>query len=121
MKLQPHEHRKAAQDLRELAKHSTIPEEKEHLLDRANGFEMLAKVAEKRQQAKARVHRCIIGGFSRDACALRTSRRAALFRLPACAPTLTKPCLGGGIQQSIRLHFSDRGGSIAAQRGGFPL
>lgn len=53
MKLQPHEHRKLAQDLRELAKHSTIEHEKQHLLDTASGFEMLAKVAEKRQQAKA--------------------------------------------------------------------
>ncbi len=50
MKLQPHEHRKAAGRLRELAKHSTIEHEKQHLLDTANGFEMLAKVAEKRQQ-----------------------------------------------------------------------
>ena len=50
MRLQPHEHREAAERLRELAKHSTIPEEKQFLLDTAGMFETLAKMAEKRQQ-----------------------------------------------------------------------
>ena len=53
MKLQPHEHRKAAERLRELAKHSTISDEKQSLLDKAELFETLAKAAEKRQQIDA--------------------------------------------------------------------
>ena len=48
--LTPEQHRQAAERLRGLAKHSTIPDEKQSLLDKAELFETLAKAAEKRQQ-----------------------------------------------------------------------
>ena len=47
MKLTPEQHRKAAQDLRELAELSTIPEEKQEMLNKAALFEALANWAEK--------------------------------------------------------------------------
>jgi hypothetical protein len=48
MKLKPHQHRKAAQNLKNLAEKATNPEDKKYLLGTAKLFDGLADRAEKR-------------------------------------------------------------------------
>jgi len=50
MKFKPHQHRRAAHRLKELAEIAVDPQEKKSLLDKAGLFETLADLAEKRQQ-----------------------------------------------------------------------
>jgi hypothetical protein len=53
MKLKPHQHRKAAQDLRDLAEKATNPQQKQNLLNKASLGDTLAKLAARRErQAK---------------------------------------------------------------------
>jgi hypothetical protein len=99
MKLEPEEHQKAAEDLRELADFSTKPYEKRGLLSLANGFESLAKLGE--NEALLLDVRAELGELRKEVTAIQNN----LITLRADLPGI----IGSALTATLREELARKG------------